>query len=97
MRGEPQVFGDLVPGEGYCRASAGEVGDPYFLGGPLARPLGAGQRVIGMIRSIWRGVELVQSVDEEAAAAQDLDLFAVAGWNWIPHCDVARRCAWRCG
>src|SRR6266566_1547515 len=58
---------------------ADEVGDPYFLGGPLARPLGAGQCVVGMIGSMWRSVELVQSVDEEAAAAQDLDPFAVAG------------------
>src|SRR5262249_5149478 len=58
---------------------AGEVGDPYLLGRPLARPLGAGLRVVGMIGSIGRGVELVQGIDEEAAAAQDLDPLAVGG------------------
>lgn len=58
---------------------AHEVGGPYFPGGPLARPLGAGQRVVGMIGSIWWGVEFVQRVDEEAAVTEDLDPLAVAG------------------
>jgi hypothetical protein len=64
--------------------SVGEVGSPYFLGGPLACPLGLRQRVIGMIRSIGRGVELVQRVDEEAAAVQDRDPVAVAGVELDP-------------
>ena len=37
-----------------------------------------------MIGSIWRGVELVQRVDDEAAVAQDLDLFAVARVELYP-------------
>jgi hypothetical protein len=41
-------------------------------------------RVVGMIGSIWRGVELVQRVDDEAAVAQDLDPLTVAGVELDP-------------
>ena len=50
-----------------------------------------------MIGSIWRGVQFVQRVDDEAAAAQDLDPLAVAGVELYPSRGVTRRCAWRCG
>ena len=37
-----------------------------------------------MIGSIWRGVELMQRVDDEATVAQDLDPLAVAGVELYP-------------
>ena len=69
--------------------SVGEVGSPYFLGPPLARPFGVRQRVVGMIGSIRRGVELMQRVDDEAAVAQDVDPLAVAAVELYP---APRRC-----
>jgi hypothetical protein len=65
-------------------ALVGEVGSPYFLGWPLAAPFGVRQRVVGMIGGVWRGVELVQRVDDEAVAAKDLDPLAVAGVELYP-------------
>ena len=65
-------------------ALVGEVGGPYFLGWPLAGPFGVRQRVVGMIGGVWRGVELVQRVDDEAVAAKDLDPLAVAGVELYP-------------
>jgi hypothetical protein len=65
-------------------ASAGEVGDRYFLGWPLAAPFRVRQRVAGMIRGVRRGVELMQRVDEEAVVAQDLDPLAVTGVELYP-------------
>ena len=60
------------------------MGSLDFLGWPLPGPFGARQCVVGMIGSIWRGVELVQRVDDEAAVAQDLDPLAVAGVELDP-------------
>lgn len=37
-----------------------------------------------MIGSIWRGVELMQRVDDEAAVAKDLDPLAVAAVELYP-------------
>src|SRR4029077_4057436 len=62
----------------------GEGGDPSFLGWPLAAPFRVRQRVVGMIGGAWRGVELMQRVDEEAALAQDLDPLAVTGVELYP-------------
>ena len=61
----------------------------HSLGRPLARPFGVRQRVVGMIGSIRRGVELMQRVDDEAAVAQDLDPLAVAAVELDP---ASRRC-----
>jgi hypothetical protein len=46
-----------------------------------------------MIGSIWRGVELMQRVDDEAAVAQDLDPLAMAEVELHP---CPRRCQTIC-
>jgi hypothetical protein len=77
----------------------GEVGRPDFVGWPLPGLLGARQCVVGMVGSIWRGVELVQRVDDEAAVAHHklaphLEFAGLGIWRWSAGCAGSR--GWAC-